>query len=89
MDDAPTLKRFKESLKARFSFVADPEGKIVKLFDVKTPVLSFAQRYTFVIGEGRKVLKVQSSADAIDPSAAIQACPLHGHGPPAAPAPSK
>ena len=51
MDDAETLKKFKESLKAPFAFVADPDGKVVKAYDVKTPVLSFAQRYTFVIGE--------------------------------------
>jgi peroxiredoxin len=84
MDDAATLKKFKESLKAQFSFVADPEGKLVKLFDVKVPVLSLAQRYTFVIGEGRKVVQLQSGSDAIDPSAAVQACPLHKPPAPAA-----
>lgn len=76
MDDAATLKKFKESLKAPFAFIPDPDGKVVKQFDVKTPVVSFAQRYTFVIGEGRKILKVESGKDAIDPAAAIEACPL-------------
>ncbi len=77
MDDAATLKRFKESLGAKFSFVADPEGVLVKLYDVKTPVLSFAQRFTFVIGRDRKIVKVDSGADAIDASKAVAACPLH------------
>ena len=80
MDDAETLKKFKESLKAPFAFVADPDGKVVKAYDVKTPVVSFAQRYTFVIGEGRKILKVESGKDAIDPDAAVAACPLRKPG---------
>ncbi|MDC0710214.1 peroxiredoxin [Stigmatella sp. ncwal1] len=76
MDDAETLKKFKESLKAPFAFIPDPDGVVVKQFDVKTPVMSYAQRYTFVVGEGRKILRVESGKDAIDPSAAIAACPL-------------
>ena len=76
MDDAETLKRFKQSLKAQFSFVPDPEGELVKKFDVKVPVLSLAQRYTFVIGEDRKILKVDSGGDAIDASKAVEACPI-------------
>lgn len=80
MDDAATLKKFKESLKAQFAFVPDPDGKIIKAFDVKMPVLSLSQRYTFVIGEGRKVLSVTSGGDAVDPSAAVAACPLRKPG---------
>ena len=76
MDDRDTLARFKAELKAPFAFVSDPEGHLVKLFDVKTPVLSLASRHTFVIGEGRKVLEVQSGSDALDPAGAIRACPL-------------
>jgi peroxiredoxin len=38
---------------------------------------SYAKRVTFVIdGEGT-VLKVVEGKDAIDPSAALDACPLH------------
>ena len=80
MDDAATLKKFKESLKAPFPFIADPDGKVVNAYDVKTPVVSFAQRYTFVIGEGRKILKVESGKDAIDPEGAVAACPLRKPG---------
>lgn len=87
MDDKETLKKFKESLKAQFAFVPDPDGKIVNAYDVKVPVLSFANRYTFVVGEGRKVLEVQSGKDAIDPSKAVAACPLHKAA--ATPAPAK
>ena len=52
------------------------DGKVVGAYDVKTPVLSFAQRYTFVIGQDGKVLHVQSGSDAIDPAGAIKSCPL-------------
>ena len=77
MDDRDELKKFKAELKAPFAMVPDPDGKLVKLFDVKMPIVSHAQRYSFVIGSGRKILKVQSGSDAIDPTEAIAACPLH------------
>jgi thioredoxin-dependent peroxiredoxin len=76
MDDRETLKKFKIELKAQFPFVPDPDGKLVGLFDVKMPVLSMAQRYSFVIGEDRKIMKVQSGSDAVNPAEAIAACPV-------------
>ena len=79
MDDAKTLARFKAELKAPFSFASDEKGALVKAYDVKMPVMSLAQRYTFVIGEGRKILKIESGNDAIDPNGAVESCPLRGH----------
>ena len=76
MDDLATLKKLKASLEAPGRFVADPDGKIVKAFDNKVPVLNMASRTTFVIGDDRKVLSVQSGSEALDPGGAIQACPL-------------
>ena len=70
------MARFKESLKAPFPFVSDPDAKLTNLYDVKTPVLTLSNRYTFVIGEERKILKVESGKDAIDPNGAIVACPM-------------
>ena len=87
MDDSETLARFKAELKAPFAFIPDPEGKIVGAFDVKTPVVSFAKRYTFVIGEDRKIQKVESGGDAINPEGAIAACPIRRPANKAAPAP--
>ena len=78
-DDAKAMASFKESLKAPFSFVADDKLDLIKSYDVKMPVMSLAQRFTFVIGAGRKVMKVESGSDAIDPSGAVESCPLHGH----------
>jgi len=76
MDDAETLKKFKSELKAPYSFVADPEGKIVSQYDLKMPVVAMAKRYSFVVGPDRKIIKVQSGSDAVDPSEAIAACPV-------------
>ena len=76
MDEPEKLAAFKADLKAPFTFIADPDGKVVNLYDVKTPIVSLAKRYTFVIGPDRKILKIQSGGDAIDPDAAIVACPL-------------
>ena len=75
MDSPEVLRKFKADLKAPFAFVSDEQGKLVKAYDVKAAVLSFAQRYTFVVGEGRKILSVTSGKDAVDPSAAVAACP--------------
>ncbi len=74
MDDAETLKKFKTELKAPFSFIPDPEGKIVGLYDVKMPVMAAAKRYSFVVGQDRKIVKVSSGADAVNPEEAIAAC---------------
>lgn len=76
MDDAETQVRFKASLKAPYAFVADPKGTLAKLYDVKMFLLPVANRVTFVVGPGRKVLAVQEGGDAIDPSGAVAACSL-------------
>ncbi len=75
-DDADTSKRFRDSLKAPYHFVADDKATVVKLFDVKAFLLTIARRVTFVIGPGRKVLSVQEGSDALDPSGAVTACSL-------------
>lgn len=75
-DDAPTARRFRDSLKAPYHFVADPKAELTKLFDVKTFLLPLAKRVTFVIGPGRKVLAVQEGGDAVDPSGAVSACSM-------------
>lgn len=77
MDDGATLLKWRNELKAPQTFVADPEGTLVKLFDVKMPVLGMAQRHTFVVGAGRKVLEHTEGGDAIDPTNAVTACSLH------------
>jgi thioredoxin-dependent peroxiredoxin len=76
MDSLEKQKSFKADLKAPYPFIADSEGKLVKLFDVKKVLLPIPNRYTFVIGPSMKILAVQSDSDAVDPTAAINACQL-------------
>ena len=75
-DDVETSKRFRESLKAPYHFVADDQAKVVKLFDVKVFLFTIAKRITYVVGPGRKILSVQEGSDALDPSGAVTACSL-------------
>ncbi|MET0406351.1 MAG: peroxiredoxin [Cystobacter sp.] len=89
-DDSETLTKFKDSLKAPFAFVPDPDAKLSELYDVKMPVMKLANRYTFVIGEDRKIIKVDSGKDAINAQSAIASCPLRKKADAAkSPAPSK
>ena len=75
-DDVETSKRFRESLKAPYQFVADDKATVVKLFDVKVFLFTIAKRITYVVGAGRKILSVQEGSDAIDPSGAVTACSI-------------
>jgi peroxiredoxin len=75
-DDVETQKRFRESLKAPYHFVADEKATLVKLFDVKVFLLTMAKRITFVVGPSLKILSIQEGSDAIDPSGAVSACSI-------------
>jgi len=75
MDDLDTQKRFAQSLGLPFPLAADPTGATAEAYGVK--YFGYAERVTFVIdGEG-KVVNVLSGKDALDPSPALEACPLH------------
>jgi hypothetical protein len=76
-DDVETLKKFRESLKSKDTFVADPAGELVKAYDNKMPLVTYAKRTTFVIGAGRKVIDVIEGSDAIDAENSVRACNLH------------
>jgi peroxiredoxin Q/BCP len=78
MDDIDTQKRFAESLKLPFPLAADPKGEAAQAFGVKGE--KYASRATFVIGPEGSILKVLEGADAFDPAAAADACPLHHKG---------
>ncbi len=39
--------------------------------------MGFAQRVTFIVGSDGKIMKVLTGKDALDPSPALTACPLH------------
>ncbi len=48
-DDAETLKRFKQELKAAYLFVPDPKAKLMELYQVRAWPTKWAKRVTFVI----------------------------------------
>jgi peroxiredoxin Q/BCP len=41
--------------------VGDPEGKILKAYKVRWPLLGLARRVTYVVGRNRRVLSVYHS----------------------------
>ena len=76
-DDAATLARFRESLGARYSFVSDPKGDLIRLYGVKTLFFTFAKRWTFVIDEAQRIRQVHTGAEALRATSAVEsACRL-------------
>lgn len=75
IDDLDTMKRFAQSLNLPFPLLADAKGEMAEAYGVKSG--QYADRVTFVIGPDGNVLKVVSGKDALDPSPALDACPVH------------
>ena len=73
-DNVQTLKRYKEELHAPYTFLADPEGLLAEMFGVKTPLLTFAKRVTFVIGRDLTIQRIDEGGDALDPVGALKGC---------------
>ena len=81
-DDNETLKEYRQSLGARFPFVADPDGELMELYDVKYPLFNVSARYSFVVGEQRKVIQVFSGSEAVDAQKTLNACGRPGKSKP-------
>jgi peroxiredoxin len=54
-DKSETQCRFAEAVKAGFPLIADPDGEIARAYGVRWPILGWARRVTFVVGEGRRI----------------------------------
>jgi peroxiredoxin len=74
-DDVETLKRFKEDRKADYPMLSDPDGKVSGEYAGLMPVVGFAKRANFVIGQDGKIVSIVEGSDAIDPSASVDSCP--------------
>ena len=66
-------KKFRESLGAPFSFIADADAKLTTLYSNKVPILKMARRTTFVIDGDRKIQRIDRGRNAVDPHGAIAA----------------
>ena len=47
-----------------FTLIADPDGKIIKLYDAKLPIVGMSKRVSFLIGRDGKIIHV---TDAMNP----------------------
>jgi peroxiredoxin Q/BCP len=75
IDDLDTMKRFAQSLNLPFPLLADTKGEMAEAYGVKNG--AYADRVTFVISPEGNVHTVVSGRDALDPTPALDACPLH------------
>ncbi len=76
-DDPGTLRRFKAETKAPFPLLSDPGGAVSRQYAGLMPIVKLAKRANIVVGEDGVVKEVVTGGDAVDPSSAIAACPLH------------
>lgn len=72
-DDVPAIKQFREALQAPYIFISDPDNKLLMLYNVKMPLVNYAKRTTFVVDGKRRITKIDTGDDAIDPSGALKA----------------
>jgi peroxiredoxin len=74
-DDVETLKRFKEKTKAPYPLLSDPGGRVASEWVGLMPLVKLAKRANFVVGQDGVVTQVTEGSDAVDPTAAVNACP--------------
>lgn len=48
--------RFRECLGLPFTMLGDPEGRVLRAYRVRWPVIGWAQRVSYVIGRDRRIL---------------------------------
>jgi peroxiredoxin len=75
MDNLDTQTRFAKSLNLNFPLLADVKGETSEAYGVRNG--TYPNRATFVIGPDGKVIKVVEGRDALDPTGALEACPVH------------
>lgn len=71
-DDGATAEKFRQSLKAPFPFLGDPDATVAKAYGVHGG--SYAKRVTFVVGKDGKIAHVEH--DQLAATDALAACPL-------------
>jgi peroxiredoxin Q/BCP len=79
-DDVETLKRFRDENKLPYPLLSDAGGKVAKQFGGTIAVIGLANRTTFVLEPDGKVKEIVTGNDAINPTGAINACPVQRKG---------
>lgn len=75
-DSSAVQAKFRASIGAPFSFVADRDARLISLYDTKVPILKRSRRVTYVIGQAGTIDHLEQGAEAVDPSGAVGACSL-------------
>jgi peroxiredoxin Q/BCP len=74
-DDVTSQKKFHDEHKMTFDLISDADGKIIKMYDVKMPVVTMSKRQTFILDSALVVRKhfedVDPAMDARNVAAAI------------------
>jgi peroxiredoxin Q/BCP len=60
-DSADSHKKFATEYHLNFTLVADTDGKIAGLYDVKMPLMNMAKRVSFLIGMDGKIVHVTNA----------------------------
>jgi peroxiredoxin Q/BCP len=63
-DSADSHKKFIAQYHLNFPLLADPDGKIVREYDVKMPLMDMSKRVSFLIGKDGRIVHV---TDAMNP----------------------
>ena len=73
VDDVETLKKFKESLGAPYTFLSDPGGTVAAQYGGVSE--GYAKRATFVVAQDGTIGHTDEGMNALVPDPALEACP--------------
>lgn len=62
-DSVESQAQFHKKHHLTFDLLADPDGKIITLYDVKMPVVKMAKRWTFIIDPELKIKNIMKDVD--------------------------
>jgi peroxiredoxin Q/BCP len=65
-DKPETSERFRCSLELPYPMVSDPQGHILRAYEVRWPLLGLARRVTYVVGRDGKVRSAFRSERDVD-----------------------
>ncbi len=76
LDSQDRNRKFAAETGASFPLLSDTDKRTAKAYGVLNFTHLFANRVTFVIDKEGIIRRIDTGSDAIDPSGALQACPL-------------